>query len=77
MSERRALTPDEVAERWGCSVQHIYNLARRGSLRSFRLGKLLRFSTDAVLECEDGPQRPMSSYDQWKQARESKARRSA
>lgn len=77
MSDRRALTPEDVAERWGCSASHVYNLARRGAIPFFRVGRLLRFSPDAVLEYERGRKQAVSAYDQWKQAREGKTRRSA
>lgn len=73
----KALTPAKLAERWECSTAHIYNLVREGKLRSFRLGTLIRFNPDDVLEYERGQCRPISSYDLWKMNRESKARRSA
>ncbi|MGY2048855.1 helix-turn-helix domain-containing protein [Methylobacterium sp. JK268] len=49
----RPLTPEQVAERWDCSANHVRNLIRRGELRAFRVGsRLLRVPPDAVLEFE-------------------------
>jgi len=49
----RPLTVEQVAERWGCSDNHVRNLIKRGELRAFRLGhRLLRVPTDAVVEYE-------------------------
>lgn len=31
-------TPKTLAERWGCSRQHIHNLIKQGKLKGFRLG---------------------------------------
>ncbi|MHB2169923.1 helix-turn-helix domain-containing protein [Alsobacter sp. R-9] len=73
----RALKPRDLAERWQCSERHVYNLHARGLLRGFRAGRLLRFSEAEVLEYERGQRQAVSAFDQWKQAREGKARRSA
>jgi excisionase family DNA binding protein len=49
----RPLTPEQVAERWSCSANHVRNLIRRQELRAFRVGsRLLRIPLDAVLEFE-------------------------
>ena len=32
MSERRAMTPEDVAERWGCSASHVRRLINNGAL---------------------------------------------
>lgn len=66
--EARPLTPEQAAERWGCSVQHVRNLIHRGELRAFRLGsRLFRIrpediagyeqcqTTDSAGSREDGP----------------------
>jgi excisionase family DNA binding protein len=36
---RSALSPIELATRWGNSRQHIYDLMRKGRLKSFRTGR--------------------------------------
>lgn len=38
----RPLTPERLAERWGCSSATIRNLCRRGELAHFRCGKEYR-----------------------------------
>lgn len=44
-------TPASLAEKMGCSDQHIRNLIKRGDLRAFRWGKkLMRIPADAVEE---------------------------
>jgi len=50
----RPLTPRELADRWQCSSQHIYNLVKDGSLRAIRIGKLIRIPADAVEAFECG-----------------------
>lgn len=49
----RPFTPRELAERWQCSDQHVYNLVRDGTLPAIRLGKLIRIPAQAVeaFEC--------------------------
>jgi excisionase family DNA binding protein len=41
-----------LAERWGCSHGLVRNMIRRGELRSFRYGNLIRIRADAVAEVE-------------------------
>lgn len=48
----RPYTPESLADRWGCSTQHIRNMCHRGDLRSFRAGRLIRIPADAVEEYE-------------------------
>lgn len=43
---------DMVAERWGCSSQHIRSLIAKGSLPAFRVGKLIRIPAIEVEEFE-------------------------
>ncbi|BAE50296.1 hypothetical protein amb1492 [Paramagnetospirillum magneticum AMB-1] len=50
----RALTPAQLAERWQCSDQHVYNLVRAKKLQAMRLGKLIRITIQAVEEFECG-----------------------
>lgn len=47
-------TPETLAERWQCSAQHVRNLFRRGELRGFRIGTMIRIPQDAVEEFEKG-----------------------
>ncbi|TIQ33123.1 MAG: helix-turn-helix domain-containing protein [Mesorhizobium sp.] len=49
------MNPATLAERWGCSGQHIRNLIASGELPSFKLGgKLLRIRGEDVerFECQ-------------------------
>ena len=49
----RPLTPEQVADLWGCSANHVRALIKRGELRAFRLGaRLLRVPAAAVEEYE-------------------------
>ena len=49
----RPMTPEQAAEMWGCSPNHVRNLIHRGELRAFRLGRrLLRIPPDAIAEYE-------------------------
>jgi len=53
----RALTPQQLADRWQCSESHVRNMVRRGELPAMRLGgKLLRFRLEDVeeFECQTG-----------------------
>ncbi|WP_197430721.1 helix-turn-helix domain-containing protein [Methylobacterium sp. CCH5-D2] len=53
------LVPKQVAERWGCSEQHVRNMVNRGQLGHFRLGgKLLRIPLSAVEEVEQAQRGP-------------------
>jgi excisionase family DNA binding protein len=53
MNVPRPMTPEQVAERWGCSANHVRNLIKRRELRAFRVGsRLLRVAPDAVEEFE-------------------------
>ena len=44
----RPLTPDTLAERWGCSSATIRNLCRNGELAHFRVGKEYRIPLRVV-----------------------------
>ena len=46
-SEPRFITAAELADRWGISRQHVYNLLRQG-LPSVTIGRARRFRTDVV-----------------------------
>ena len=59
MTDRYALRPEDVAERWQCSAQHVRALLRRHELRGFRLGgKTWRIRPEAVeeYECRQEPE---------------------
>jgi len=47
------LSVSQLAERWGCSRQHVYNQVRHGALRSIRIGSLLRFRPEDIAEYEN------------------------
>jgi excisionase family DNA binding protein len=45
--------PFGLAERWGCTVQHIHKLIRKGKLKHFKIGeKLLRIPAEQVRRWE-------------------------
>lgn len=41
-------TPQSLAERWACHPRTVRNLIRKGELRPFRIGALVRISMDEV-----------------------------
>lgn len=54
--ETRLITAGDLADRWGCSRQHVYNLLHRG-LPSLKLGRSRRFrvaDAEAWLEAQQG-----------------------
>ena len=50
----RPYTAASLAERWGCSVNHIRDLIRDGKLQCFRVGRLIRIRRDEVERFECG-----------------------
>ena len=50
----RPYSVQTLAERWGCSRRHVTNLIRRGELRAFRVGALLRITPEVVEAYECG-----------------------
>jgi hypothetical protein len=48
----RCLSVRQLARYWRCAPARVRQLARRGVLRGFLLGKALRFSPEAVAEAE-------------------------
>ncbi|MCT4372044.1 helix-turn-helix domain-containing protein [Yangia mangrovi] len=44
----KILTVCQVAERWGCSVNAVRNVAQQGCLRHFRVGRLYRFRESEI-----------------------------
>ena len=62
----RPYSPASLAERWGCHQRTVRELIRRGDLKSFRVGALVRISAEEIgrYECATGlrePQRGSSS----------------
>ncbi|MGP3699228.1 excisionase family DNA-binding protein [Rhodobacter sp. NSM] len=53
MADPRPFTPETLAERWGCSAETIRQLAARGELRHFRVGRMIRIPAAAVQEIEE------------------------
>lgn len=51
---RAALSPIELATRWGNSRQHIYDLMREGKLKSFRSGRHHRIPISEIERFEQG-----------------------
>jgi excisionase family DNA binding protein len=49
---RLGYTPDTLAERWACSGETVRQLVKRGALRGFRVGRMIRITRDAVEEYE-------------------------
>jgi excisionase family DNA binding protein len=45
-------TPRTLAERWRCSEQMIHNMIKRGELEAWKLGGLVRISTEVVARHE-------------------------
>mgnify|MGYP001331269075 CR=1 FL=1 len=42
------LTADQLAERWQVPKAHVWRLARAGQIPVVRLGRYMRFRTDAI-----------------------------
>lgn len=54
--EDRLLTVPQVAERWSCSRQHVYNQLARGGLPSVTLGRSRRIRVTDVVAYENAHQ---------------------
>ncbi|MHC9236966.1 helix-turn-helix domain-containing protein [Pseudooceanicola sp. 502str34] len=54
MTDTRPFTPELLADRWQCSSETIRQMVKRGDLRGFRVGRMIRIPLDAVeeLECQ-------------------------
>ncbi|RJE82968.1 DNA-binding protein [Paracoccus onubensis] len=48
----RPYTPDQLAERWGCSGETVRSLIRTGKLSAFRVGRMMRITQATVEEYE-------------------------
>jgi excisionase family DNA binding protein len=53
-AERVALSPGELATRWGNSRQHIYDLLAEGQITSFRSGRHHRIPISEIERIETG-----------------------
>lgn len=62
-NDNRPYSSEELAERWGCSAQHIRDLIAKGALRHFRVGRLIRVPAVAVKEFEECPSTAPSSSE--------------
>lgn len=51
-----AFSPKELADHWGKSRQHIYNLINAGKLHSFKLGRSRLIPVSEVQRIESGDQ---------------------
>lgn len=49
---RERNTAKMVADHWGCSQEHVYNLIASGTLAALRLGGLIRITREQVEACE-------------------------
>lgn len=45
-------TPDSLAQRWGCSAETVRQLFKKGHLRGFRVGNMIRIPQQAVEDYE-------------------------
>lgn len=59
----RPYSSEDLADRWGVSAQHVRDLIRSGSLRHFRVGRLIRIPAKAVYEFEECPSIASSSIE--------------
>lgn len=58
------LTPEMLAEYWGCSGRHVRNLINRGELSAFRIGaKLVRIRRESIEEFESRNAEPSTNLD--------------
>uniref|UniRef100_UPI00389B1AAA excisionase family DNA-binding protein n=1 Tax=Pseudodonghicola flavimaris TaxID=3050036 RepID=UPI00389B1AAA len=50
----RPMTLDMVADRWQCSAETVRQMVKRGELRGFRVGRMIRIPWEAVenYECQ-------------------------
>ncbi|WP_110365780.1 helix-turn-helix domain-containing protein [Tritonibacter mobilis] len=48
----KPFTPDQLGERWGCSGETVRQLVKRGELRGFRIGRMIRIPQKEVEEFE-------------------------
>lgn len=53
MTQTEIYTVDEIAQRWRCSVDVVYDMLRRKQLRGFKVGNIWRVPARAVTQFED------------------------
>jgi excisionase family DNA binding protein len=53
------LSVAQLAEMWGCSKNHVYNVVNRGELPCIRVGTLLRFRREDVEAYENRDREPV------------------
>lgn len=64
MSAPNPYTPELLAERWHCSAEKVRQMYRKGELRGFRLGRMIRINPDSVEEVEGCQRKPGNSCDE-------------
>ena len=47
---KKLLSAEDVANQIGCSVQHIYQMARKNKITHYRLGKYIKFPLNIIDE---------------------------
>ncbi|WP_146227559.1 excisionase family DNA-binding protein [Pseudoroseicyclus aestuarii] len=52
MTIARPYTADTLAERWECSAETVRQMFKRGELRGFRVGRMIRIPAEVVEEHE-------------------------
>ena len=50
-----AYSVDALADRWGCTSQHLYRMIRDGELKAFRVGSAVRIAESEVERIETTP----------------------
>lgn len=48
--EKKLLSAEDVANQIGCSVQHIYQMARKNKITHYRLGNYIKFPLNIIDE---------------------------
>lgn len=48
--EKRLLNAEDIASQLGCSVQHIYKMAKKNKITHYRLGSYIRFPINVIEE---------------------------
>lgn len=57
MTNQEYYTVPELAARWRCSADVVYDLLRRGKLQGFKLGSSWRITDEARIQYEQTPAR--------------------
>lgn len=50
----KLLSPKQLADRWGISIETLKRRRRTGELRTLKMGRLVRFKLSDILAMEDG-----------------------